>query len=109
MIHTPALSSRRLIGACVIALCTAQPLLSQARSLFNGVDLSGWRVDVPAIDTTPSLVSPFQVRNGVLAIAGTPEGHLISDASFRNYRLELEYRFTGAPGTAGAARRGWRR
>ena len=34
--------------------------------------------------------------------AGTPEGHLITDAVFKNYRLEVEYRFASTPGNAGA-------
>jgi hypothetical protein len=74
---------------------------AQSRSLLNGVDLSGWHVDVPAADTTPGLASPFSVRNGHLLIAGEPRGHLITDAVYRDYRLVVEYRFPGAPGNAG--------
>ena len=33
--------------------------------------------------------------------AGEPRGHLITDASYQNYRLEAEYRFPGEPGNAG--------
>lgn len=82
-------------------VATASVASAQARPLFNGVDLTGWHVDVPAIDTTPALGSPFTVKDGLLVIAGKPEGHLISDSSFRNYRLEVEYRFPGTPGNAG--------
>jgi hypothetical protein len=32
---------------------------------------------------------------------GEPRGHLISDSSYRDYRLEVEYRFPAAPGNAG--------
>ncbi len=86
----------------VCALAASAGLLSaQTRALFNGANLAGWHVDVPAIDTTPSLGSPFSVREGMLTIAGNPPGHLISDSSFRNYRLEVEYRFPGQPGNAG--------
>ncbi len=76
-------------------------LAAQARPLFNGTNLTGWHVDVPAIDTTPSLGSPFSVRDGMLVITGEPGGHLISDSSFRNYRIAVEYRFSGKPGNAG--------
>mgnify|MGYP005851458457 CR=1 FL=1 len=31
-------------------------------SLFNGKDLRGWYVDVPKMDTDPSVPSPFMVR-----------------------------------------------
>jgi hypothetical protein len=73
----------------------------QPQNLFNGRDLSGWDVDVPAADSNVRLRSPFVVRNGVLVSLGEPRGHLISDSSYRNYRLELEYRFPAAPGNAG--------
>ena len=32
---------------------------------------------------------------------GTPNGHLITDAEYENYRLEVEYRFAGEPGNCG--------
>jgi Domain of Unknown Function (DUF1080) len=73
----------------------------QSQSLFNGKDLSGWEVDVPAADSNVRLRSPFIVRNGMLVSLGEPRGHLISDSSYRDYRLEVEYRFPGTPGNAG--------
>jgi N-acetylglutamate synthase-like GNAT family acetyltransferase len=73
----------------------------QSRSLFNGRDLSGWDVDVPAADSNVRLRSPFVVRSGMLVSLGEPRGHLISDSSYRDYRLEIEYRFPAAPGNAG--------
>jgi hypothetical protein len=71
------------------------------QSLFNGRDLSGWDVDAPAADSNVRLRSPFVVRNGMLVSLGEPRGHLISDSTYRNYRLEIEYRFPGKPGNAG--------
>jgi hypothetical protein len=72
----------------------------QPQSLFNGRDLSGWHVDVPA-DSNVRLRSPFVVRNGMLVSLGEPRGHLLTDSSYRDYRLEIEYRFAAAPGNAG--------
>jgi hypothetical protein len=45
--------------------------------------------------------TPFVVRNSMLVSLGTPGGHLITDASYKNYRLEVQYRFAGAPGNCG--------
>jgi len=73
----------------------------QAQSLFNGRDLSGWNVDVPAADSNVRLRSPFTVRNGMLVSLGEPRGHLLTDSSYDNYRLDIEYRFPAAPGNAG--------
>lgn len=70
-------------------------------SLFNGKDLSGWHVDVPMHDSIPDAINPFVVRDGHLLSLGTPQGHLITDASYENYRLTLLYRFTGEPGNCG--------
>ncbi|SDD81932.1 protein of unknown function [Pricia antarctica] len=70
-------------------------------SLFNGQDLSGWHVDVPKMDTISNTINPFIIRNGNLVSLGTPRGHLITDAIYKNYRLQVEYRFTGEPGNCG--------
>ncbi|MBX2962660.1 MAG: DUF1080 domain-containing protein [Cyclobacteriaceae bacterium] len=68
--------------------------------LFNGSDLTGWHVDVPAMDTS-DIPSPFVVREGFLVSLGDPGGHLITDDVYENYRLEVEYRFAGEPGNCG--------
>ncbi len=70
-------------------------------SLFNGVDLAGWHMDVPAFDQNPDTVKPFIVRDSVLVSLGTPGGHLITDSVYSNYRLDIEYRFAGVPGNCG--------
>ncbi|WP_350285867.1 DUF1080 domain-containing protein [uncultured Croceitalea sp.] len=69
--------------------------------LFNGQDLNGWHVDVPLLDSVPNAINPFVVRNGNLISLGTPQGHLITDSSYGNYRLSLQYRFVGEPGNCG--------
>ena len=72
------------------------------KSLFNGYDLSGWHVDVPDMDRKDTAVrNPFIVRDSVLVSLGTPNGHLITDSSYQNYRLEVQYRFVGEPGNCG--------
>jgi 3-keto-disaccharide hydrolase len=71
------------------------------QSLFNGKDLAGWHADVPAADSNVRVRSPFIVRNGMLVSLGEPRGHLITDSVYRDYRLEVEYRFPGTPGNAG--------
>jgi len=75
--------------------------LATAEPLFNGKDLAGWKTDVPSADKTPNIQPSFMVRDGKLVSLGTPRGHLISDKSYKNYRLTVEYRFTGKPGNCG--------
>src|SRR5258708_485799 len=91
-----------IIMALIITLslsCKSQQ--HQTVSLFNGKDLSGWHVDVPEMDTNTSAKNPFIIRNGMLVSMGTPNGHLITDSVFQNYRLIVEYRFAGKPGNCG--------
>jgi hypothetical protein len=70
-------------------------------ALFNGKDLDGWHVDSPELDTAKNKTNPFIVRNGSLVSLGKPEGHLITDKVWEDYRLEIEYRFANQPGNCG--------
>ncbi|WP_031426494.1 DUF1080 domain-containing protein [Flavimarina sp. Hel_I_48] len=71
------------------------------KPLFNGKDLTGWHMDVPDLDNKTSTKKPFIVRDGMLVSLGEPRGHLITDAVYKNFQLEVEYRFPGAPGNCG--------
>jgi hypothetical protein len=79
-----------------------QGTLAQSKSLFNGKDLKGWHADVPEMDKNANARMPFIIRDGMLVSLGTPGGHLITDATYQNYRVEIEYRFVGTPGNCGA-------
>ena len=79
--------------------CKSQP--AKTISLFNGKDLSGWHVDVPEMDSNALAKNPFIIRNGMLISMGKPNGHLVTDSVYENYRLNVEYRFAGKPGNCG--------
>lgn len=89
----------------ITILCIAMTAFSckkeKATSLFNGQDLSGWHVDVPEMDTIPNTINPFIIRDDKLVSLGTPRGHLITDDVYKDYKLEVEYRFAGEPGNCG--------
>jgi hypothetical protein len=87
-----------MVLGILVCACSNKP---KTQSLFNGVDLTGWHVDVPEMDKNLDAINPFIVRDGMLVSLGTPEGHLITDAIYENYRLEVEYRFAGKPGNCG--------
>jgi hypothetical protein len=102
-----------LIGLC-LAACSAgvtetglvetSPVDSETGktvSLFNGVDLTGWTADVPAADGGQEVPPSFIVRDGLLVSMGKPLGHLVTDRTFSNYRLEVEYRFPEEAGNCG--------
>ncbi|XLZ72778.1 DUF1080 domain-containing protein [Massilia sp. SR12] len=62
-------------------------------------DLSAWQLRAaPAA----ALASAISVQpDGVVAVAGTPSGFLATTASYRNYRLHVEWRWPGKAGNAG--------
>jgi hypothetical protein len=86
-----------------LAVCckTLRDNTSETIELFNGQDLRGWHSDIPDLDTGKYKTAAFIVRNGMLVSLGKPEGHLITDEEYKNYRLDVEYRFAGEPGNCG--------
>jgi hypothetical protein len=73
----------------------------QTVQLFNGKDLTGWYADVPAADEKSDVQPSFAVRDGMLVSLGKPEGHLLTDGEYDNYRLTVEYRFPKEAGNCG--------
>lgn len=68
----------------------SEPRWGKAIQLFNGRDLSGWKMSDPASTVT------WKVENGTLVSPGRgPE--LISDAKFEDFKLHIE--FNCAPGS----------
>ena len=86
-----------LFLSILVSSCSSQ----ESTSLFNGKDLTGWHIDVPMMDSIPEAINPFIVRNGMLVSLGTPQGHVITDKEYKDYRLDVEYRFAGEPGNCG--------
>lgn len=95
------MKARLIIFLIAISFYSCNNSEQKAQSLFNGSDLSGWHVDVPAMDTNADTLMPFIVRDGMLVSLGTPGGHLITNDEFQNYSLLVEYRFAGTPGNCG--------
>jgi hypothetical protein len=91
----------RIFLMIILPIMMACNTFEKGKSLFNGSDLTGWHMDVPAMDINPDTTEPFLVRNGMLVSLGVPGGHLITDEIYKDYRLEVEYRFSGTPGNCG--------
>jgi hypothetical protein len=92
-----------ILACAPILVCAQSPENSSkaAVHLFNGKDLSGWVADVPEADKNSNVTPSFIVRSNLLVSLGTPNGHLLTDKQFRNYRLDLEYRFAREAGNCG--------
>lgn len=92
-------STSFLFAAALLSITAV--VRAETTQLFNGRDLTGWHIDVPAMDKDPAVPTPFIVRDGKLVSLAKPQGHVITDASYHDYRLTVEYRFPGAPGNSG--------
>lgn len=94
--------SKKTLLICLLLTSANCSLFAQKTiSLFNGKDLTGWHADVPGKDKNPDTAASFMVREGKLVSMGEPRGHLITDASYADYRLDVEYRFADKPGNCG--------
>ena len=60
-------------------------------SLWNGKDLSGWKlfVEDPDIDVNDI----WSVKDGVIHCTGVPNGYMRTESDYSNYILYLEWRW----------------
>ncbi len=72
------------------------------KTLFNGKDLNGWQVKIAGYSLGENFGNTFRVENGILQTRYNAYdsfrnrfGALYYNKIFRNYRLKVEYRFTG--------------
>ena len=80
-------------------------------ALFNGKDLSGWTPKIRYEEYGEDSRETYRVEDGILKVTyenyeefGESFGHLFYETTYSNYRLRLEYRFTGEQATGGP---GW--
>jgi hypothetical protein len=70
--------------------------------LFNGKDLTGWKVKIKGHELGDNFGNTFRVEDGLLKVSyekyenfGGKFGHIFYEKPFRNYRLRMVYRFVG--------------
>lgn len=90
-----------VVSIAALAACAGAPPRPRVIQLWNGKDLAGWHADVPAADGGQKVEPSFVARDGLLVSVGNPQGHLITDASYADYRLTIEWRWPGPPGNCG--------
>ena len=113
----PSVALRALLALplCVLPLScsTAEvPAEPQWIQLFNGKDLSGWKVKFAGFELGVNYLDTFRVEDGLLKVCYDRHegfngefGHLFYDGEFSDYRMLVEYRFVGeqVPGGPGWA------
>lgn len=82
-------------------------------SLFNGENIEGWTAKIKGYDLGDNVHNTFRVEDGVIKVSyddyeedkfNDRFGHLFYKSPFSNYRLKMQYRFTGEQMKDGA---GW--
>ena len=79
------------------------------KQLFNGKDLTGWKVKIKGYELGDNHGNTFRVENGVLKVGYDAYGgafrnrfgHLFYEKPFSHYVLAVEYRFTGEQAKGG--------
>lgn len=66
----------------------------QKIQLFNGKDFSGWTKVITA-EPNSSPDTTWQIADGVIRCTGKPFGYLTTNQSFADYKLTVEYRWSG--------------
>lgn len=86
--------------AATVSLASAEE--AKWVSVFNGKDLTGWSPKIRGCKAGENFQNTFRVQDGVLKVDYSDYsqwdnrfGHLFYEKKFSNYRLRLEYRFTG--------------
>jgi hypothetical protein len=72
---------------------------SQKEALFNGKDLSNWKFIVDG-DKVPA-ASVYSVQDGMILIQGNPFGYMYTAKKYKDYTLELEWRWVGQATNSG--------
>jgi hypothetical protein len=82
-----------LLLAPVLFPTLSSEALAKEVALFNGRDLAGWTQVVKAGETPDP--STWSVADGVMRCTGKPAGYIRTEGSYKNYRLTLEWRWSG--------------
>ncbi len=86
--------------AFAMLLCPWHLGLAEDLDLFQGNDLTGWRV-VSAEPESPQQKT-WTAKDGVLVCRGTPAGYLVTQRDdFRDFTLSLEWRWPAGGGNSG--------
>lgn len=102
--------TRRVVGLMGVALLAALPAgAAEAQpeavapttriTLFNGKNYDGWIKFLP--DASADVDPVWTIRDGVIHCLGKPNGYIRTKTPYRDYRLHLEWRWTGEPTNSG--------
>lgn len=75
----------------LLLVLLASSCKQQSMEIFNGKDLSNWEFVLENDGVTADEV--YSVSDGIITIKGEPLGYMYTKEKYRNYTLEMEYRW----------------
>ena len=92
---TPLKLGSFFLLALLLGSCSSEKKIE----LFNGENLDNWTIYVDSPDVAPDEL--FWVEEGVIHTSGVPNGYIRTKDSYRNYKLHVEWKWTGKPTNSG--------
>lgn len=83
----------------LLLILLASSCKQQSMEIFNGKDLSNWEFVLENDGVTADEV--YSVSDGIITIKGEPLGYMYTKEKYRNYTLELEYRWVDNESNSG--------
>jgi hypothetical protein len=103
-VNEPIMKARILPSLLILALVSGceKKIETQWQQLFNGKDISDWRVKIRGYNLNENPGNTFYVDSGKLKVQYHPDsafnnrfGHIFYKSPFSYYLLAVEYRFVG--------------
>lgn len=89
-----AMMPRRILLGSLLAItgwASGAPPATETLDLFSDPEFAGWSVVAANAADIRSICS--RTTDGTIALTGTPTGYLLTDATYENFVLRLEYRW----------------
>ena len=90
-----------LAALCAAAIFVSCSHKEKTEVLFNGEDLTGWKVVLKSAEGETFDGETFSVSEGLLKVTGKPFGYIRTEKKYSDYRLHLEWRWAGAEAVDG--------
>ncbi|MDD4777335.1 MAG: DUF1080 domain-containing protein [Fermentimonas sp.] len=88
------LNATFLLLTILTSACT-----QKTSEIFNGKDLSNWEFVVE--DNAVPAEEVYSVEDGIITIKGEPLGYMYTKEKYRDFTLDLEYRWAGEASNSG--------
>ena len=98
-VYSPLLSVLVLLA---FLSCSGRSENDEWISLFNGKDLTGWKIKITGHELNDNYKSTFRVEDGLIKASyedydkfNNEFGHIFYDRKLSHFKLRVEYRFVG--------------